>query len=219
MKKLLIITGFVFAAIVCVYAQHPSAVPQPLNINFKNRGYFYAASPYLSSTAGFGGWGESENGYQHVDPSSNFEKEKLSVVVDTSKPRVLWERYRGYTLYVVNTQADTLFFQAQDSRLNMKLQAQDKNGVWKDIEYLPSSWCGNSYHLLYLPAEHYWEFTVPQYEGKMKTRIRVALQWKPDREGEEHWVYSNEFEGSINRAQFTKILKYTPNGLMDPYNN
>ena len=30
-------------------------------------------------------------------------------------------------------------------------------------------------------------------------------------------IYSNEFQGSINPAQFWRKRGYTPQGLMDPY--
>lgn len=115
--------------------------------------------------------------------------------------------------------ADTIFFDAQDSRLTMKLQAIDRNGDWRDIEYLPSSWCGNSYHFLYLPTDHYWKFVIPVYHGKIKTRIRAALSYKKSIVGASLWLYSNEFEGSINAGQFSKLPKYSPKGIMDPYNN
>lgn len=47
-------------------------------------------------------------------------------------------------MYVVNNTTNKITFNAQDSRLYMKMQAKDSAGEWKDIEYLPSSWCGNS---------------------------------------------------------------------------
>jgi hypothetical protein len=217
MKKQFISLLFFLAATGLTYSQH--ATSEPVNINFKNRSYFYAASPPLESTSGFGGWAESVNMYQALAFPSPYETGKLTVHVDANQQVIFAEKYRGYTLYVVNTVTDTLFFDAQDSRLDMKLQAQDSKGEWKDIEYIPSSWCGNSYHTLYLPSSYYWRFSIPVYEGKIKTQIRAALAWKSSRDAEQQWVYSNEFAGSINAGQFSKMPKYTPGGLMDPYNN
>jgi hypothetical protein len=38
--------------------------------------------------------------------------------------------------------------------------------VWRDIEYLPGSSCGKSYHTLYLASGEYWEF-VNEIEGSV----------------------------------------------------
>lgn len=111
------------------------------------------------------------------------------------------------------------FFQAQDSRLNLHLQAQGKKGNWRDIEYLPSSWCGNSYHTLYLPAGYQWSFAVPEYTGTLKTHIRAVLGYKQALDTEEQLLYSNEIESSVNPDQFDKMATYKPNGIMDPYND
>ena len=32
-------------------------------------------------------------------------------------------------------------------------------------------------------------------------------------------IYSNEFDGYINPAQFWRKQDYSPNGIMDPYND
>ncbi len=219
MEKQIITIALLLALVGSSFAQTTSTTPEAININFINRGYFYAASPPMASTSGYGGWGQSGNLYQPIDSESSYDKNKLTVLVDVNKPDLFAEKYQGITLYVANTCADTVFFNVQDSRLNMKLQALDKDGVWKDIEYLPSSWCGNSYHQLYLPSGNYWKFTIPVYHGKMKTKIRAVLSFANSIEGEEQLVYSNEFEGSINSGQFSKMPKYKPNGMMDPYNN
>jgi len=219
MEKQMITIALFLVPFSSTFSQTHINTPVAFNINFKNRGYFYAASLPMASASGLGGWGQSGNLYQPIELPSTFDKGKLSVLVDVNKPDLFAEKYQGYPLYVANTRSDTVFFYAQDSRLNMKLQALDKDGVWKDIEYLPSSWCGNSYHQLYLPSGNYWKFTIPVYHGKIKTKIRAVLSFTNSIEGEEQLVYSNEFEGSINLGQFSKIPKYYPNGIMDPYNN
>ncbi|HEY3404717.1 MAG TPA: hypothetical protein VGK59_15110 [Ohtaekwangia sp.] len=193
--------------------------PEPLRIDFKNRGYFYAASPPLASTSGFGGWGGSGNMYQMMENLSGYASNTVVVSIDVSTPARFAEKYKGYTLQLINTKKDTIFFDVQDSRLNMKLQARDTDGKWKDIEYLPSSWCGNSYHMLYLPKGCYWSFTIPAYDGKIRTFVRAALAWKTSRDSEEQWIYSNEVPAGINPGQFTNIPKYNSSGIMDPYDN
>lgn len=217
MKTTLLVTLLVVAAGMAS-AQPPSTV-KPLNIHYKNRGHFYASSAPLQSTAGFGGWADSDNLYQPVRNQPQGMGNKLIVLLKPEERHTLADKFSGFAAYVINTTNDTIFFQAQDSRLNMKLQAQDKKGEWRDIEYLPNSWCGNSYHHVYLPARYQWMFTVPEYTGTLKTKLRAILGYKLEMDAEEQWLYSNEIDGSVNPGQFTRMPKYTPNGLMDPYNN
>ena len=105
------------------------------------------------------------------------------------------KKYKGFRLLLVNRTAKEVSLPASDSRLPIICEARDQDGEWKPIEYLPSSWCGNSHHSAYLPSGHYWEFSVPVYSGSFKTKLRYA-----DRGS----FYSNEFDGSINPAQFKK---------------
>lgn len=106
----------------------------------------------------------------------------------------------------------------------MIVQAKNSNGEWADIEYLPSSWCGNSIHTLTLAPHEKWDFTTPVYHGINNTKLRIALYYIDQSfEAEYPWnrkelvVYSNEYNGSINPAQFWRKRDYRPSGLMDPY--
>lgn len=190
---------------------------QPLNIDYMNRVNYDAASPYRQDLARFGGWARSDNASKQ-GAGKIVAGGSLSVVIDDQKETTWNEQYRGMRLYVANTSADTIFFEAMDSRLYLKLQAKDKNGVWRDIEYMPSSWCGNSYHMLYLSPKEYWQFTAPEYEGSYATVIRAKLLYKRNKDDKESEViYSNEIKGSVNPAQFWNKLSYRSAGLMDSY--
>ena len=145
-------------------------------------------------------------------------------------------KIKGMIVFVANATGDTIRFNAQDSRLYMKMQAIDPKGVWRDIEYIPNSWCGNSYHHLDLPENHYWTFVAPVYEGNFPTRLRIELKYVDPAENikgavkkiggldwsyrnkKELLLYSNEFEGSVNVAQFWRRPTYQANGIMDSYN-
>ena len=100
----------------------------------------------------------------------------------------------------------------------MKMQALDKDNNWRDIEYLPDSWCGNSYHLLTLEPGAYWKFVIPNFDGEMRTKLRIQPQYidrtdpKKDR-----LLYSNIIDGEINPAQLWNKRPYYPQGIMDPY--
>lgn len=192
----------------------------PLNIDYMNRGYFYAYStPKKTAEDESGGWATSTNLPQPIT-AGRFPEQSLTVFIDTAKTDSIQDLYKGYKLYISNTTADTVHFNAQDSRLYLQLQAQDSKGEWRDIEYLPSSWCGNSYHTVDLEPNAYWHFTIPQYEGEMTTQIRAALQYiDPANPKLNKVVYSNVINGTVNPGQFWNKMSYTPKGLMDPYND
>lgn len=145
-------------------------------------------------------------------------KKGLSLEIFPDSPTAWMRSYQGLKVHVSNFGVDSFFFDAQDSRLYMKVQALDSGGRWRDIEYLPNSWCGNSYHEVFLGPGEYWLFAIPEYEGAIKTKIRIELRYKlhagrsPDL-----YLYSNTVEAGINPAQFWRKEGYTPRGIMDPY--
>lgn len=190
------------------------------NIDYMKRGSYYASSPYKEELAGFGGWSSSENAFKKISDQNEFSNNELSLKAASYKDVKYLEKYDAIKLSVANTAVDTFFFDVQDSRLYLKLQAKDRYGIWKDIEYLPSSWCGNSYHSLFLPPNRIWEFIIPVFDGEFKTTLRAELLYKTNSEDKiEKSLYSNEFEGSINPGQFWRMEEYYPSGIMDPYND
>ncbi len=214
--------------------QQPESEPSdlvPLNIDFMNRGYFYAGE----TNTGHGGAGYLGQ-RKKISMLNSFPSAALAVTIDPDAVQEYGKGTKGMAVYVSNSTGDSVAFNAQDRRLYMTMQAKDQTGTWRDIEYLPSSWCGNSYHSLHLSANNYWSFIAPVYEGSFHTQLRVALQYvdlsdtvnieisksiKPDwprtYRGRTLLIYSNEIEGSINPAQFWRRPEYYPAGLMDPY--
>ncbi len=184
----------------------------PYNIDYMNRGYFRAYSKNIKSN----GWAESDNLPQKIE-SQNFKKNTIQIVINTSETTPYQEKYKGYTVYLANTTRKEIEFSAQDSRLYITIQAIDNKGVWKDIEYTPSSWCGNSYHKVTLGSNEYWQFVMPKYEGGTTTKLRAKLYVNKGKN--EKIVYSNEIEGSINPGQFFNKLQYVPSNMMTPYND
>lgn len=200
-----------------LWKEKKSLDKKKLDIDFMNRGYHYAASPPKEELQGFGGWGRSKNLYQPIKSTMNFKEDKLSLVI-ANKPAAWAKEYFGKKLYLANNSSDTFFFDAQDSRLSLMIQAKDVTGEWRNIEYTPSSWCGNSYHQIFLAPKYYWKFVMPQYTGAFKTKLRAVVVYKMDHEDEEDKVLqSNEIEGSVNPAQFWRRRPYYSLGLMDPY--
>jgi hypothetical protein len=122
----------------------------PLNLDFMRRGIYPVASAPLRRYAGAGGWGQSDNRSKPIG-TRRFAAHTLEVqVAPQATPNTFGKRYHGYALTISNTTADTVVFDAQDSSLSLTIQAQDRQGQWHDIEYSPSSWCGNSYHQVFL---------------------------------------------------------------------
>ena len=184
---------------------------EPLNIDYMNRGYFYA----YSETEKNNGWGMSNN-YPKKINELKFPENQLSLVIDEKQEAIFQDKFYGCKLYLSNTSKEKIKLNASDSRLNILLQAKNSNGDWEYIEYLPSSWCGNSYHNLYLDSNEYWDFTIPLYEGSFKTKIRAVLLDNEDKA--EKAIYSNAINGFINPSQFFIKNQYYPSNLMDPYN-
>lgn len=191
------------------------------NIDFMIRGRYYAHSPKKKALAGAGGWGRSTNKYKSLD-SLSLDASGFSLIL-SDRQEDLFDGIGGRNIYLVNAANDTVYFEAQDSRLYMMMQAKDRFGAWKDIEYLPSSWCGNSYHKVFLPPHHYWSFATLAFDkGAMKTDLRVRLWYKEhysDSREEEKTIYSNEVKGRVNPAQFWRKKRYASTNLMDAYNN
>lgn len=209
------------------FAQHPSmpSAPRapeqpedlkPVRIQYMMRGYFYASSPDGPEALDrFGGWGGSTNtSGKYIPQNANTG---LEILVDTTVIVPFSETYQGRRVVVRNNGPDTLYFPAQDSRLYMKAQAL-RNGTFADIEYLPSSWCGNSYHTLFLAPGERWTFDMPNYDGPVRTRGRLELKYARGPQEDEQVIFSHEFPAGVHRKQFTEKPGYQPGGIMDPYN-
>lgn len=197
-----------------------NGVFRDLNIDYMNRGYFYASSSPGTIPGKYeaGGYAESLNYPKKITGEKIFNANELAVKIDVSQPATYNDEYFGYKLFISNTTGDTIAFNAQDGRLYVRLQAQDTDGKWKDIEYLPSSWCGNSYHRLKLEPNAYWSFTIPGYKGAIPTHIRARLEYiDKNNRNKDKVVYSNIIGGSVNPGQFWNKIAYYPAGIMDPY--
>jgi hypothetical protein len=197
----------------------PTTLP-PLHIDYMLRGYFYAYSapdPYGNSVPS-GGWAVSHNIPKKIDKPF-LAPDSLQLSIDTSVTDTFSGTYCGYRVYLANSTHDTCRFDAEDSRLYLTTQAKGPDGSWKNIDYLPSSWCGNSYHHIDLEPGAYWTFTMPQFDGAIPVNLRLRLERTRPRKNEKPVIlYSNVIRGRVNPAQFWNKRPYMPQGLMDPYN-
>lgn len=193
-------------ALIAVAASVRVLAADALDTRAALRGYFYAAS----RTDEDGGFALADNRPKRI--SVQAPKGQLSLIALPAE-FALFRNRSGFRVVLVNATAREIAFEAEDSRLSIIREAQDRSGRWRPIEYLPHSWCGNSYHRLYLPAGRQWSFAAPEYAGPTRTRMRFVLTTK---EGN---VYSNEFDGWIHLEQFEKREGHTPTNIMDPYDD
>ncbi len=186
----------------------PAAELTNVNVKSMLRGCCFAGS--RTDMQAMGGYGTSANAPKKVI-DHGVGRDGQVVLLALSQERVPFNRnYRGLRLVLVNRSKREAEFPATDSQLNIVQEAKDAKGKWRPIEYLATSWCGNSEHRVFLPSGHYWEFAAPAYTGSMKTKLRFVLR------GEKS-LYSNEFDGSINPGQFNKRRSTPTGGIMDPY--
>lgn len=181
----------------------------PAEFTFMLRGYCYAGNAQEDPNA-LGGYGGSNNLPKPLK-SALLSPELYLEIVDT--PNVVFaKKYTGLYVRLINGGKEIVGVPASDSRISLVQEALDTDGTWKEIEYLPSSWCGNSYHSVYLQPSYYWEFTAPRYSGPQKTKLRFKLTLSPDR-----ILHSPVYEGGIHPEQFTAKREYKPTNIMDPY--
>jgi hypothetical protein len=218
MKKTLF--AVLFLALV-IFAEGQETLPRKpladLNIEFMMRGYFFAGSEIEDKRA-LGGFGTSRNFPKALTPDLGAPGGAVSLIAKPDEEAVFAGKYKGLKVLLVNGTDDRVGFPASDSRLNIVQEALDRDGKWKPVEYLPSSWCGNSYHTVFLGPKEYWEFTAARYAGSFKTRLRFRLDGVKS-QAKKLPIYSNEFEGGVNAKQFSVRQGHKPTSIMDPYDN
>jgi hypothetical protein len=182
-----------------------------VNIHFQLRGNCYAYSSNKNAIASNGEW-QSGNYAKKVDAA--FPKVGVYLVINQNELIKIDSTKLGCKLYLVNTSDSLIKISASDSRLYIVAEALDQNNEWKPITYLPSSWCGNSYHTVMLDKDEFWEFEIPVFKGKMKTKIRYSFSANSAEK-----IYSNEVTAFINKDQLDpkKQQGHNSSNIMDPY--
>jgi hypothetical protein len=187
---------------------------KPVDIKHMLPGYCHAGS--RPDPKAIGGYGNSDNNPRRLTDKSIGTDGKVSLLALPDQAVPFGQSSRGFRLLLINRTKAEVAFPASDARLSIIQEALDSKGTWRPIEYLPRSFCGNSYHRVFLPRNAYWQFAPPSYSGPQKTKLRFVLQGQQP-------IYSNEFEGSINPEQFTKkqghepISRALPRGLLGAF--
>ncbi len=182
-----------------------------VDIDFQLRGSCYAYSSDKNA--------KPSNGEAHSDNlpktvTNDFPKNGFYLAIDQNEFIKLDSALLGCKLYLVNTGNDAVSLRASDSRLYITAEALNKKNEWAPITYLPSSFCGNSYHTVVLDKNEYWEFDIPVFKGNFETKLRYTLAMDSGKA-----IHSNEIVARINEGQFNLERKqgHRTNGLMDPY--
>jgi hypothetical protein len=160
----------------------------------------YPAGSRVKDAEALGGFGGCDNFPKNLGDKTWGEKGAVSLIAFPDEP-VAYFKSRGIALRLVNRTPETVAFTACDSQIYIVQEALDAKGAWRAIESLPFTDCGNSFHRVFLGPDQYWEFKARTYDGPIKTKIRFRL----NRDGEENKadsVYTGEFEGQVNEAQF-----------------
>src|SRR5262249_40457908 len=174
LMKTIITTAIVLASALLA----GGAELKPLNSKVMLRGYCMAGSSREDDKA-LGGYGKSNNLPKELTDNHLATDGKISLVVLLTNTVPFANSHsamhRGFRLLLVNRTKSEASFEASDSRIAIVQEALDSRGKWRPIEYLPASWCGNSYHRVFLPTGHYWDFAAPQYVGTLRTQLRFVL--------------------------------------------
>jgi hypothetical protein len=177
-----------------------------LTIDFMLRGHIYAQSSIPDTTA-FGG---SDNLPKKICENLALATSGLLLKIDTTQTTTFNKKYNGYKLYIANKTDTILRLETSNSRIGVIAEVFYK-GDWKPIEYLPSIWCEESYYYVYLKQNEYWEFDIPKFSGRIKTKLRYKLILDTD-----NYLYSNEILTSFNKGQLKNTIGHKPIEFMDP---
>jgi len=209
MHSLAITTTAILGTVLLAFASGAADL-KDVNVKYMLRGYCYAASP--TNTAAPRARPPDSNVPKPLGQNSYGAAGELSLVVLPREEVPFNKEYRGFRLLLVNRTGSETNLVSCDGRLSIIQEALRGEGLWTPVEYMPASWCGNSYCGVTLPAGHYWEFAAPRYTGTIKVPLRFVLET-----GEGPRITSQEFYGSVNPEQFTVKQGHNANNLMDPY--
>jgi len=204
--KLKLILLFLMLSNLSVHAQ----IKRNLWVSYKLRANIFASSSIYDSTS-IGGYGTTNNKPYKITDTLALSDSGLFLKIDTTQKGFINKKYHAYQLYLANKTDTIVKLRASDSRLNVIAEVF-YDGKWQAIEYMPKSWCGNSYHYVYLKQNEYWAFKVPKFGGLKKAKLRYKLLL-----GKETYIYSNEINTRFNKGQLNRKQGHKSQGLIDSY--
>ena len=210
MKKIVLLTSILYFGFIFFQCSKKSVDPEIVKLtkNYNNDGleYFISHDPiegncYIYDKSIVTNWlivvDDSGNVIKDTTDYAKLSDTTISLKLFIDEIITFREKYKGYQLLLENISDKHAKLKTQDGRLYLIQEAKDSNGIWKAIEKLTPSFCGNSYYSVVLCPRDSCYFTIPIYQGELITRLRFRLLIDED-----NFIISNEFIASINRTQF-----------------
>lgn len=150
-------------------------------------------------------------------PDLKLDKKDFSIVVSNDVNQIIKRKYHAQTFWLCNnTKKDKKIYITMG--IAMVVEAKDDKGIWREIEkenyqnYYLSCARGietreefEKNNVYTIKKKTAIEFKFPKYNGAFKTKLRIRLDYtNPLNESDKRSIYSPDFEGNINYAQFWK---------------
>jgi WG repeat protein len=186
----------------------------PLNTEWKGHSDYMVSMSLAPANSGneeyYNSWSID---YKKITAADHFAQNELICKIDTTQTTIIHQHIKAYRLVVGNSTNDTINLLSING-LAILLQAQDEDGVWKNIEELTFPTHTNGYFITKMAPGTYWPLKVPQFVGTFPTKVRAAV-WYLDKNNKKQVIYSNAINASINKTQFW-LAGYYPQGVCDP---
>ncbi len=168
------------------------------------RGWYFAGS-HLEDENAFGGFGPCDNFPKKCEADAPGMAGKLTLVASPNEI-VDFRNRKAIVLRLINRTEKTMEFSACDSSLYIIQEGLDSDDKWKPLEQFPDTFCGNSFHRVFLETNEYWKFFALVRQGEFKTKLRFRLEpgGEPGIAAGGGAIYSNEFEGSMDQRAFMR---------------
>lgn len=151
--------------------------------------------------------------YRKITAADHYAPNELICKIDTTKTAIINQHLNAYRLIIGNSTKDTINL-LNISRLAILQQAQDENGIWKNIQELTFPTHTNGYLITPMAPGTYWPLKFPRFTGTFPAKVRAAV-WYLDKNNKKQVIYSNAINASINKTQFWRA-GYYPQGVCDP---
>jgi WG containing repeat len=160
------------------------------------------------------------NKYKKIMNDANEKKQIAEIRFSETDTFIDETRHRTLIkAQLLNSTNDTLFFDYKENQIYVMIQAQDEQGLWRNISFKRGLTPYEKEHKtekvqIGLPPQYFWDFELPVYQGLLKTKCRSLIY--TNKIGAEP-IVSNTWSASINPAQFWKSPMYSPKMIFDEF--
>ena len=122
-------------------------------------------------------------------------QEGAYLYLDTTKIKTNSKGQALYHLFIVNNGTTPLSILGRDNYLEGGAEVHWSHG-WVPIHQVPEVFCGNSFHIVSLAPQEFWQMEVPIYNGPKTVKLRYQLTLT-----DETVLHSNEVPMNIHQGQ------------------